>query len=138
MITSVQSNRSGIVNNRQAQDVADDASIVSLSDRITQFCSHMFILREKTLDETANEPNFGTHKLINIKSRHLGSEYMRAINPVRMPEGSLRKNAINLHMDGFQVEERGDMVDLVAALAANDPLDEEPNVIDDFIPELLR
>ena len=138
MITSVQSNRSGIVNNRQAQDVADDASIVSLSDRITQFCSHMFILREKTLDETANEPNFGTHKLINIKSRHLGSEYMRAINPVRMPDGSLRKNAINLHMDGFQVEERGDMVDLVAALAANDPLDEEPNVIDDFIPELLR
>ena len=63
---------------------------------------------------------------------------MSAINPVRMPDGSLRKNAINLHMDGFQVEERGDMVDLVAALAANDPLDEEPNVIDDFIPELLR
>jgi len=138
MITSVQSNRQGIVNNRQAQDVVDDESVVSLSDRITQFCSHMFILRQKTLDEIATEPNFGNHKLINVKSRHLGAEFARAINPVRMPDGSLRKNAINLQMDGFQVEERGDMVDLVAALAANDPLDEEPNVVDDFIPELLR
>ena len=138
MITSVQSNRQGIVNNRQAQDVIDNESIVSLSDRITQFCSHMFILRQKTLDETANEPNFGTHKLINVKSRHLGAEYMRAINPVRMPDGSLRKNAINLQMDGFNVEERGDMVDLVRALDVNGELDADENVADDFIPELLR
>ena len=48
MITSVQSNRSGITNNRNAQNIVDDESIVSLSDRITQFCSHMFILRQKT------------------------------------------------------------------------------------------
>ena len=138
MITSVQSNRQGIVNNRQPQDVRDDESIVSLSDRITQFCSHMFILRQKTLDETAAEPNFGNHKLINVKSRHLGSDYMRAINPVRMPDGSLRKNAINLQMDGFSVEERGDMVDLVRALNVNEELDGENDVVDDFIPELLR
>jgi len=138
MITSVQSNRQGIINNRQPQDVRDDESIVSLSDRITQFCSHMFILRQKTLDETAAEPNFGNHKLINVKSRHLGSDYMRAINPVRMPDGSLRKNAINLQMDGFSVEERGDMVDLVRALNVNEELDGENGVVDDFIPELLR
>jgi replicative DNA helicase len=136
MITSVQSNRQGIVNNRQAQDVVDDESIVSLSDRITQFCSHMFILRQKTLDEIANEPNFGTHKLINVKSRHLGSEYMRAINPVRMPDGSLRKNAVNLQMDGFNVEERGDMVDLVRAIGVDEELQENDN--EEFIPELLR
>jgi len=98
----------------------------------------MFILRQKTLDETANEPNFGTHKLINVKSRHLGAEYMRAINPVRMPDGSLRKNAINLQMEGFNVEERGDMVDLVRALDVNGELDADENVVDDFIPELLR
>jgi replicative DNA helicase len=48
MITSVQSNRYGITNNRNSQNVVDDESIVSLSDRITQFCSHMFILRSKT------------------------------------------------------------------------------------------
>ena len=63
---------------------------------------------------------------------------MRAINPVRMPDGSLRKNAINLQMDGFSVEERGDMVDLVRALNVNEELDGENDVVDDFIPELLR
>jgi hypothetical protein len=138
MITSVQSNRQGIVNARQPQEIRDDESIVSLSDRITQFCSHMFILRQKTLDEMANEPNCGNHKLINVKARHLGADYMRAINPVRMPDGSLRKNAINLQMDGFSVKECGDMVDLVRALNVNEELDGDNNVVDDFIPELLR
>ena len=138
MITSVQSNRQGIVNARQPQEIRDDESIVSLSDRITQFCSHMFILRQKTLDEMANEPNCGNHKLINVKARHLGADYMRAINPVRMPDGSLRKNAINLQMDGFSVKECGDMVDLVRALNVNEELDGDNNVVDDFIPELLQ
>ena len=55
MITSVQSNRSGIVTNKQARDVNDDEGIVSLSDRVTQYCSHLFILRSKTLDELAEE-----------------------------------------------------------------------------------
>ena len=138
MITSVQSNRQGIINARQPQEIRDDESIVSLSDRITQFCSHMFILRQKTLDEMATEPNCGNHKLINVKARHLGADYMRAINPVRMPDGSLRKNAINLQMDGFSVKECGDMVDLVRALDVNGELDADENVVDDFIPELLR
>ena len=44
MMTSVQSNRSGITNNRNADDVVDDESVVSLSDRITQFSSHVFHL----------------------------------------------------------------------------------------------
>jgi len=138
MITSVQSNRQGIINARQPQEIRDDESIVSLSDRITQFCSHMFILRQKTLDEMANEPNCGNHKLINVKARHLGADYMRAINPVRMPDGSLRKNAINLQMDGFSVKECGDMVDLVRSLNVNEELDGDNNVVDDFIPELLQ
>jgi hypothetical protein len=63
---------------------------------------------------------------------------MRAINPVRMADGSLRKNAINLQMDGFNVEERGDMVDLVRALNVDEDLDDADNVADDFIPDLLQ
>ena len=47
MLTSVQSNRLGITNNRSAENVVDDESIVSLSDQITQFCSHLFLLRQK-------------------------------------------------------------------------------------------
>ena len=66
MITSVQSNRYGITNNRNAQNIIDDESVVSLSDRIIHFCSHMFILWSKSNDEIIDEhDSFGTHKLIN-------------------------------------------------------------------------
>ncbi len=118
MITSVQSNRSGVVNNRRAENIVDDESIVSLSDRITQFCSHMFILRKKTLDEVDAEPNFGTHKLINVKARHLGQSFNRATEPVRMPDDSLKQNVVHLQMDAFTAHEIGDQQDLAAALGA--------------------
>lgn len=113
MITSVQSNRSGITNNRNAQNVIDDESIVSLSDRITQFCSHMFILRNKTTDEIESDGRrFGTHKLINVKARHLGRDIAGAIEPIQMGD-SLRKNFINLNFSNFGIEERGDLRDIV-------------------------
>ena len=113
MITSVQSNRSGITNNRNSQNVIDDESIVSLSDRITHFCSHMFILRNKTADEILNEgTRFGTHKLINAKSRHLGRDISGAVEPVRVGD-TLRKNFINLEFKNFCITERGDLRDIV-------------------------
>lgn len=128
MITSVQSNRYGIVTNRNSANVIDDESIVSLSDRIIQFCSHMFILREKTNDELLDEPGFGTHKFINIKSRHLGRDIEGALNPVRMPDGALRKNFINLDMRSFFVAEKGDLRDIVRAQTAQAELEQdEPN-----------
>lgn len=113
MITSVQSNRSGITNNRNSQNVVDDESIVSLSDRITQFCSHMFILRNKTTDEILNEGvRFGTHKLINVKARHLGKDIPGAVEAVRVGD-TLRKNFINLEFKNFNITERGDLRDIV-------------------------
>jgi len=114
MLTSVQSNRLGITNNRRAENVVDDESIVSLSDQITQFCSHLFLLRQKTMDEIQSEPeDFGTHKLICLKYRWLGKDVHRALQPVEMPDGSKRKNYINLHMENFALEEKGDLQDLV-------------------------
>ena len=47
MMTSVQSNRTGITNNRRPENIVEDESIVSLSDRIIQFSSHLFSLRKK-------------------------------------------------------------------------------------------
>jgi replicative DNA helicase len=136
MITSVQSNRSGVVNNRRAENIVDDESIVSLSDRITQFCSHMFILRKKTLDEIEDEPNFGTHKLINVKARHLGKSYNRATEPVRMPDDSLKPNVIHLQMDAFTATEIGDQKDLSEAVGAAGEI-ERHDRIDDPIPEFI-
>jgi replicative DNA helicase len=135
MLTSVQSNRLGITNNRNSDNVVDDESVVSLSDQITQFCSHLFLLRQKTIDEIQNEPEgFGTHKFICLKYRWLGKDVHRALQPIEMPDGSKRKNYINLHMENFSIEERGDLEDLVGHLnsegvgAAEQFMEDLPNI----------
>ena len=133
MITSVQSNRLGITNNRNAQNVVDDESTVSLSDRIIQFCSHMFILRNKTADEIEIEgAQFGTHKLVNVKSRHLGKDVAGAIQPVQMGD-SLRKNFVNLEFHNFKITERGDLRDIVRSIDGTPPVEaSETDEIPDF------
>jgi len=133
MITSVQSNRYGITTNRTSQNIVDDESIVSLSDRITQFCSHMFILRSKTTDEVETEGGrFGTHKLINVKARHLGSDIAGAVEPVSIGD-SLRKNAINLDFNNFNITERGDLRDIARVLDGHEDLDSDG--IQETIPD---
>tara|TARA_R100000152_G_scaffold20736_1_gene15680 strand:- start:3027 stop:4544 length:1518 start_codon:yes stop_codon:yes gene_type:complete len=133
MITSVQSNRYGITNNRNSQNIVDDESIVSLSDRITQFCSHMFILRNKTADEMETEGGrFGSHKLINVKARHLGSDIAGAVEPVRIGD-SLRKNSINLDFNNFNISERGDLRDIARMLDGEEELDS--NGVQEEIPD---
>jgi replicative DNA helicase len=136
MITSVQSNRSGITNNRMSANVIDDESVVSLSDRITQFCSHMFILRNKTADEIQTEgTRFGTHKLINVKSRHLGKDIAGAVEPVRIGD-TLRKNFVNLEFANFNIAERGDLRDIARTLDGDEELDDTDN--NDQIPNFDR
>ena len=121
MMTSVQANRLGITGNRGADSIVDDESVVSLSDGITQFCSHLFLLRRKIADEIHEEGDrFGTHKLINLKARHLGKEALRAINPVEMPDGSNKNNFINLEIKNFRVTERGDLQDIVDSVNNQD------------------
>lgn len=120
MLTSVQSNRSGITNNRSANTIVEDESIVSLSDRITQIASHLFILRPKTNEEMLDSPEFGTHKLTCVKSRHLGKEYVRAIQPVRMSdESTFQKNCVFLTFNNFKITENGDLQDLVESETIN-------------------
>ena len=133
MITSVQSNRSGITNNRQSANIIDDESIVSLSDRITQFCSHMFILRNKTADEIETEGrNFGTHKIINVKARHLGKDIAGAVEPVRIGD-NLRKNFINLEFHNFCITEKGDLRDIARVMEGGADLeDDESDDLPDF------
>jgi hypothetical protein len=135
MMTSVQSNRSGITNNRRAENIVEDESVVSLSDRITQFSSHLFSLRQKSQDEMADSPNFGTHKLSCFKHRHLGSNYMRALQPVRLSDDvTMAKNSIYLNFDNFNITEVGDTVDLVRTQMAeadvnlNNNPDELPDI----------
>jgi replicative DNA helicase len=136
MFTSVQANRSGITTNRTTDKVVEDESVVGLADMIIQYCSHMFLLRRKTLDEVhAEKGMFGTHKMINLKARHLGEDFMRAIEDVAMPNGEKKKNYVNFDFKNFQIEERGDLVDYVNAINnSTKPYDGG----DEDLPELLR
>lgn len=139
MVTSVQANRAGIISNKTGAQITDDESIISLSDQIVQFVSHMFILRRKTIDEIVDEgEEFGTHKLICKAARHLGEDPFGHLNPVQMDDGSLRDNFINLNFDSFNVEDRGDLRDIITAKMGNDVHPRGDDVDDDDLPEALR
>jgi replicative DNA helicase len=121
MMTSVQSNRSGIVGNRNSDSVVDDESIVSLSDRITQFSSHLLSIRQKTNDEQqADPPGFGTHRITCLKHRHLGPDVYRALNPVEMADGTKKKNYINIEISNFNISDKGDLKDMADHILLND------------------
>ena len=111
MLTAAQSNRAGITTNRSADSITDDESVVSLSDRIIQFASHLFLLRPKILDEL-DESDFGTHVLSCYKYRHLGDDVFRATQPVRVND-RLKRNCLHLDIENFDVVEKGDLNDLV-------------------------
>jgi replicative DNA helicase len=136
MITSVQMNRTGTSRNRSSDNIVEDETVVSLSDRITQFCSHMFLLRGKEPAEIAEHSNFGTHKLTNIKSRHLGQDPMGEIQPVRMADGGLRRNYVNFDFNNFNITERGDLRDLVEHLRVEGISPEEDG--EDSLPSLFN
>jgi len=136
MLTSVQMNRVGTSRNRSSENIIEDETVVSLSDRITQFCSHMFLLRNKEPSEITEDSNFGTHKLTNIKARHLGQDPMGEIEPVRMPDGSLKRNYLNLDFNNFNITERGDLRDLVEHLRVEGMSPSEDG--DSSLPDLFN
>lgn len=136
MLTSVQMNRVGTSRNRTSDNIVEDETVVSLSDRITQFCSHMFLLRSKEPSEITEDSNFGTHKLTNIKARHLGQDPMGEIEPVRLADGTLRRNYINLDFNNFNITERGDLRDLVEHLRVEGVSPEEDGGSD--LPDLFN
>jgi replicative DNA helicase len=114
---SLQLNRSGIVNGRISSEIDDSENAFSISDRIVQQTTHSWLLRPKLVDEIQNQGNmFGNMIFKNVKARHLGEEYSRHINPVKMPDGSFQRNYINLQADTFYFEEKGDLVDMAENL----------------------
>ena len=134
MVTSVQTNRMGITNNRTSDTIVEDESVIGLSDNIIQFVSHLFLLRKKTLDEMVSEgDHFGTHKLICLAARHLGEDAFGHLEPVEDADGNPRNNFVNLEFSNFNVEDRGDLRDIVRNMRGEDvfPNDETQ---DDGLP----
>ena len=122
MLTSVQTNRTGIVDSKKgAEFIVENESVIANADQYIQFASHMFLLRKKIIDELTDEgEQFGTHKLICLAARHLGEDPFGHLNPVEMPDGSKKNNFINLEFDNFNVTDRGDLRDVVRYLNHED------------------
>jgi len=115
LMTSVQANRVGTVGNRNSDSVVDDESVISLSHRIKQFCSHLLILRHKTVDELDFDPVYSGRHIMKIeKARSFGADFARAQNLVELPNGVHKKNYVNFEFDNFKIIDKGDLVDLVS------------------------
>lgn len=118
LFTAMQMNRSGENFNRSSGDVTDDSSAISLSDRLQWFASFVGIFRRKTLDEMERDTaDFGTHKLITLKSRFQGKNAAGHQDLLRRrnENGDERyvQNFINFSINNFKVEERGSLVDII-------------------------
>jgi hypothetical protein len=114
----MQMNRSGENFNRNAGDVTDDSSAIALSDRLQWFSSFVGIFRRKTLDEIERDtPDFGTHKLITLKSRFQGKDAAGHQDLLRRRnehgDEKYVQNFINFQINNFSVEERGSLGDII-------------------------
>jgi replicative DNA helicase len=120
VITAMQLNRTGENFNRSANQVTDDSSAIALSDRMQWFASFVGIFRRKTQDEIQTDgEQFGTHKLIAIKTRFQGREGTGHHDLVRRRTGENEfkyfNNYINFEVGNFNVEERGTLREIVDA-----------------------
>lgn len=118
IVTAMQMNRTGENFNRRAGAVVDDSSAISLSDRLQWFASFVAIFRRKTLDEIAEDgEEFGTHKLVPLKTRFQGRDAAGHHDLVRrvMPDGTVRfgNNFLNFDVRNFNVTEVGSLQDIV-------------------------
>ena len=135
LMTGVQMNRQGTVGNRNSDAVVDDESVIAGSHRIKFYCTHLLILRQKTIDELQWDPMFcGRHLMKIEKGRSFGADYARAENLVELPDGTQKKNYINFEFDNFKIIDRGDLVDLVSHMEGINNL--EINNNPDDLPNL--
>ena len=138
IITAMQMNRSGENFNRRGGAVVDDSSAIALSDRLQWFASFVGIFRRKTVDELANDgEEFGTHKLVTVKSRWQGKDAAGHHDLVRRIDenGSVRfeNNFINFNVINFNVEEVGSAQDIAARERMQYTLEDESNRDGDVI-----
>ena len=140
ILTAVQTNRTGIVSNRDSSDMVDDESTIGISDRITWYASYVGILRRRTADEAILDTvQSGTHKLIEAVSRWQGKDAAGHQDLImrKFPDGKQRyiKNFLNFDIQNFEVEGRGSLRDCILRQNASFEItDKEPKIrIDDTL-----
>ena len=115
---SIQMNRLGITTNKKSNQVDDSENSLQV-DRVLFNASLGFLLRMKTNDELVEEGNaFGDIKMIPVKHREiLGDNFSAAFRPVRILDGSFRRNYVNLKMDNFSFIDMGDLNSMIDKLS---------------------
>ena len=118
LITAMQMNRFG--ESGRNNGAVDDSSAIALSDRLQWFASFVAIFRRKSLEELGDDgENFGTHKLIPLKTRFQGKDAAGHHDLVRrpMPDGTFKwcSNFLNFSVENFNVNERGSLNDIIEA-----------------------
>ena len=120
ILTAIQLNRGGENHNRRGTDVVDDASVISISDRLQWLGAFVAIFRRKTLDEIAADGGleFGTHKMIPLKTRFQGRDATGHQDLVRRvnEEGDTVwvNNYLNFAVTDFEVVELGSLRQMLA------------------------
>ena len=123
VITAMQMNRSGENHNRSSGSLVDDSSAISLSDRLQWFASFVGIFRRKTIDEIALDgAEFGTHKLVPVKTRFQGRDAAGHQDLIRRPvtdetgqeQGhQMVYNYLSFEVSNFLVQDRGSLQTIV-------------------------
>lgn len=118
LLTAVQINRSGVNTNRSVNQLVDDESVISISDRIQWFTSYMGIFRRKVPEEIMEDgPEYGTHKLITLKTRFQGQQAAGHQDLVKIVDSDSNRvryvpNYINFDLTNFDIKERGSLREL--------------------------
>lgn len=128
LVTAMQMNRSGESRNRDSSSLTDDSSAISLSDRLQWYASFVAIFRRKTIDELALDgQEFGSHKLIAIKTRFQGRDaaghndlIMRQFveqtdTGADIVSERLVSNYLSFDISNFKVKEKGSLEDIIRA-----------------------
>jgi hypothetical protein len=124
--TSVQNNKLGIYNGKDAKSVNDSEESYSLSDRIIQQCTNAFTMRYKLPEEITDEGNmFGNVILKSTKERKLlGKNFQEMLDPVRVmekdqmgkPYPKYKKNYFNLESSNFFYRDMGSLKDMMVKM----------------------
>tara|TARA_R110002110_G_scaffold237838_2_gene453616 strand:+ start:398 stop:1873 length:1476 start_codon:yes stop_codon:yes gene_type:complete len=129
IFTAMQMNRSGENQNRSTGQFSDDSSAIALSDRLQWFASFVAIFRRKTLEEMDEDGDFGTHKLIPIKTRWQGREAAGHHDRIRrtFQDGTQQwvSNYLSYDVRNFDVEERGSLEDVISAQEEHHNIDDQ-------------
>lgn len=111
LLTACQLNRTG--------EETDDSSAIAQSDRLQWFASFVSIFRRKRPEELQDEVgNFGSHKMIPLKTRFQGAS-ANGHNPLvtimdkKSGKNKLVVDYLNFDVDNFSVVDKGSLKDIM-------------------------